>query len=104
MDINVGWPRKVHDAHVFANSSFFYRVNSGVYLPNWTREIKEVDVPLCILGDPAYLLLPWLMKLYAESVALTNSQRVFNYRQSRARMVVENAFGRLKGKWQCLSK
>ena len=99
MDINVGWPGKVHDARVFANSSFFHRVNSGVYLPNWTREIKKVDVPLCILGDPAYPLLPWLMKPYAESVALTNSQRIFNYRQSRARMVVENAFGRLKGRW-----
>ena len=104
MDINVGWPGKVHDARVFAKSSFFHCVNSGVYLPNWTRENKEVEVQLYILGDPAYPLLPWLMKPYAESVALTNIQRVFNYRQSRARMVAENAFGRLKGRWRCLSK
>ena len=31
MDINVGWPGKVHNACVFANSSFFHHVNSGVY-------------------------------------------------------------------------
>ena len=59
---------------------------------------------LVILGDPAYPLLSWLIKPYAVTLRTSTVQKRFNYRQSRARMVVENAFGRLKGRWRCLLK
>ena len=62
------------------------------------------DVPLCILGDPAYPILQWLMKAYPENPTMAQKQKLFNYRLSRARMVVKNAFGRLKGRWRCLLK
>ena len=63
-----------------------------------------VDVPLVILDDPSYPLLPWLMKLYPETAHSTTEEKRYNYRQSRARMPVENAFGCLKGCWRCLLK
>ena len=104
MNINVGWPGKVHDARVFSNSSLFKKANDGTLLPSRPKLMNGVQVPLVILGDPAYPLMPWLMKPYLENSSTTAKEHHFNYRQSRARMVVENAFGRLKGRWRCLLK
>ena len=104
MDVNIGWPGKVHDARVFANSALYSKANNGELFPDWHRNLCGGDVPLVILGDPAYPLLPWLMKPYVENDRTTPEQKHFNYRQSRARMVVENAYGRLKGRWRCLMK
>lgn len=89
---------------VFANSSLYRKATSGTLFPNWPRKMGSVDVPLVTLGDPAYPLLPWLMKPYLENASITVKEHLFNYRQSRARMVVENVFGRLKGRWRCLLK
>ena len=54
-----------------------------------------------IVGDSAFPLKPWLLKPYTHAV-LTTRQRYFNYRLSMARMVVEAAFGQLKGRWRVL--
>ena len=104
LDVYIGWPGKVHDARVFVNSSLYSKGNNGTLLPNYSRTLSGVQVPLVILGDPAYPLLPWLMKPYPENAHTLQQQKHFNYRQSRARMVIENAFGRLKGRWRCLLK
>lgn len=37
-DIDVGWPGKVHDARVFANSSLFRKGLSGRLFPAWTED------------------------------------------------------------------
>ena len=104
MNVNIGWPGKVHDARVLLNSSLYKDANDGKLFPNWTAKMGSVDVPLVILGDPAYPLLPWLMRPYTEHPGTNQKDGTFNYRLSRARMCVENAFGRLKGHWRCLMK
>ncbi len=73
-------------------------------MPGWKETIQDVEVPLVILGDSAYPLLPWLMKPYPEGRGITTQQTAFNHRLSQARMTVERAFGRLKGRWRCLLK
>ena len=103
LDIYVGWPGSVHDARVLANSALYSRCERGNFLPNWQKTISRTNVPLQILGDPAYPLKSWLMKPFSET-GLSGTQRTFNYRLSRARVAVENAFGRLKGRWLSLMK
>ena len=67
----------------------------GSLLLNWTERIQQVDVPLVILGDPAYPLLNWLMKAYPDTGSLKPDQKTFNYRLNGAQVVVEHAYGRL---------
>ncbi|CAG2256295.1 unnamed protein product [Mytilus edulis] len=94
---------KHHDAHVLRESSVFLKASAGELLPNWTENLDNVEVPPFIIGDPAYPSLTWLMKAYPGN-NLSQEQQVFNCRLSRARMTIECAFGRLKGRWRCLIK
>ena len=103
MNVYVGWPGSVHDARILANSTVFARGEAGTLAPNSVQSIGGVPVPVVILGDPAYPLLPWLLKPYP-GVGLSSKQKKFNTRLSRARVVVECAFGRLKGRWRSLLK
>ena len=104
LDINVGWPGSVHDACVFSNSELYYKGEGKALFPVKPKKMNGVFVPLVILGDPAYPLLQWVMKPYTDNGKLTPQESTFNYRLSRARVVTENAFGRLKGCWRYLLK
>ena len=101
----MGWPGKVHDARVFANSSLFHRGRTGSLFPEAKAQtINDVCVHLGITADAAYHLLPWDMKPFPDNGNLPPEKSHFNYRLSRARMVVENAFSGLKGRCRCLLK
>ena len=76
-------------------------------LPGDGHSVQSAQkVPYFLVGDDAFPLCSWLMKPYSPGTSTLNclpmSQRVFNYRLSRARRVVENSFGILAQRWRCL--
>ena len=103
-DICVGWPGSVHDARVFVNSLLYKRITEDNILDSSGRTILGRNIPICIVGDSAYPIQPWLMKPFTDDSTLTHQQKHFNYRLSRARIVAECAFGHLKARWRRLSK
>ena len=66
--------------------------------------ISGVCIPLYTIGDLAYPYKLWLMKPFAYNTDLTSQQKNYNYKVCRARITVEIAFGRLKGRWHRLMK
>ncbi|XP_063062975.1 uncharacterized protein LOC134455685 [Engraulis encrasicolus] len=103
-DLNVGIPGREHDATVLKKSNIWWWALGSDALSGRVRNICGTDVGYFILGDSAYPLQSWLMKPFPDSGRLTQSQELYNKRTSRARCVVEHAFGRLKGRWRCLGK
>ena len=67
------------------------------------KEISGAQVLPYLIGDVVYPLKTWLIKTFPDR-GLSSNKRSFNYRLSCARMVVENTFGLLKGRWRRLLK
>ena len=63
----------------------------------------EEAVPICLLGDPAYPLLPFLMKEFPGG-GKTEQEQHFGYRLSAAGIAIECSFGRLKARFGCLKR
>ena len=103
MTVNVGWPGSVHDARILLNSEVFHRGEAGTLVPQSVQILAGVPVPVVILGNPAYPLLPWLLKPHPGTGLSTKASK-FNTRLSRARVVVECAFGWLMGRWRSILK
>ena len=98
------WLGSVHDAQIFSNSSLNLLLHDKI-IPPCLRVIVEnkPSVPICLLGDPTYSLLPFIMKEFANG-GRTPEEQFFRYRLSSARMVIKCVFGRLKARFRCLRR
>ena len=73
-------------------------------MPSKPLRVNGVDVPLFLIWESAYQLNTWLMKPFPHNGVPTTEQKKCNYRLCRARIVVENAYGRWKARWRRLMK
>lgn len=96
-----GFPGNSHDAIIFQATELWERIKEHNFIPDIGHKVADVTIRPLIIGDSAFPFQPWLLKPYTNAV-LTEKQRYFNYRLSRARMVTEGAYGQLKGRWRAL--
>ncbi|XP_057290960.1 putative nuclease HARBI1 [Hydractinia symbiolongicarpus] len=103
IDVEVKWPGSVHDARVFANSSVSKMLVNN-RLPPCLQELLPgyTPVPPLLIGDPAYPLLPNVMKEF--NSCSSSKELIFNNHLRRARNQIECAFGRLKARWRILNR
>lgn len=103
--IEVGGYGKQSDGGTFRNSSLFHLMESGRLNipPDEVLPGTDIVAPYVFIGDDAYPLLRHLLKPY-HGRGLTAEQEYFNMRLSRARRVIECAFGILTAKFRILWK
>jgi len=100
--VDVGANGRVSDGGVFSNTKFYELLVEKnltfLKLINYPIVFKQ---PYVLVGDEAFPLMDNLMKPFSRK-NLNEEQAIFNYRLSRARRIVENAFGILASRFRIL--
>lgn len=98
---NVGSPGRNHDAAVYRASILPKVVGTDIFtVPS--QVIDGMSIGAVLLCDQAFPLQRHLMKPFPHHSANNPTVQTFNYTLSKARRVVENAFGRLKARFRVL--
>lgn len=108
--VDVGSPGADGDLNSFSRTSIGKKIlqnDPTLNLPEPCPiiEMGEMDLPYFFIADDAFPLDVKIMKPYSgksSPTGLDTDKTVFNYRLSRARRTVENAFGILTMRFGCL--
>lgn len=100
---DVGTNGRISDGGVIKNTEFgkaLYAKSLFIPPPSQLPDSNKI-LPYVFVGDNAFQMQENILKPYA-AVNLSNKERIFNYRLSRARRIVENVFGILVSRFGVL--
>lgn len=109
--VDVGCQGRLSDRGVFKNTKLYKQLEESLAVPppSILQVPYVIKVPYVILADKAFALNEYAMKPFGGEPDRGSQERVFNYRLSQARRVVENAFGilssvfRVRVQWKPMS-
>lgn len=103
--VNAGTNGSISDGGVFNHTSFHEKLLSKqLHLPGPSILLSSDEVaPYCLVADSAFAINENLLKPYPQK-NLTHDKRIYNYRLSRARRIVENTFGILAERFRVFKK
>lgn len=103
--VDVGCNGRISDGGVFQNCSLGDGLERGIlHVPNSEPlSGREMAVPYCFVADDAFAMKSYILKPYPFRDQPAPN-RIFNYRLSRARRIVENSFGIIANKFRVLRK
>jgi hypothetical protein len=99
--IHVGNPGSVGDAATYHLSVLDHKIQFGEWLSQaHAKLIRGVNVRPFLVADAAFPFQQTMMKAYTGDPPRGAKEHAYNYAHVRTRRVVEQAFGRLKGRFQ----
>ena len=103
--VDIGDSGRNSDAGVFSSSKLGHAITTNqLNLPK-PEPITETakNFPYVFVGDEAFQLTEFMMKPFPREL-LSLAERIFNYRLSRARRIIENTFGILAARFRILRR
>ncbi|KAF8778965.1 putative nuclease HARBI1 like protein [Argiope bruennichi] len=93
--VDIGCQGRISDGGIFNNSVLLTKLKMEQLKLPPNRKLQPLgkNLPYVFLGDSAFALSRHMMKPYPGNFEKGSTERIFNYRLSRARRVVENVFG-----------
>lgn len=100
--VDIGVEGRQSDGGIFANSKFGQQLERNeMNLPQPSAvEHNGSPLPYVLVADEAFSLNSYMMRPYPRCSRLNRQKKIFNYRLSRARRVVESAFGIMVARWR----
>ena len=93
--VDCGCQGRISDGGIFKHSKLYTFIDKQRLNLPAPRSLQEgrPEIPYTFLADEAFPLMENIMKPYAGIGPKGSRERIYNYRLSRARRVVENVFG-----------